>query len=494
MKKIALLFLLLYKSALFSQTILTSYPLDLKESNEFNQILNIENEQTHEVFVLISDNKNITILKYNSSLFLADKFITPLKNTDYKSLVGYSFSDDGNPTFYWASIDYSTILAVKFYFENKTTRTINFHYPSSAQYVVSEFQQNNSYNIVSKDLSEQTLALYTFKNGVVEEKLFDFSAFHFQDKNGKAQSFSKIIRENPVEKMEASDYNPLYKGTAKSKLYVLPNHMILTLDHNPKKTQIFDLNLDTEEIKEKNFTKTVSEKPKKLSNSFLQDNKLYQISANEDELLLDVKDYNSDQTLKSIKISKNDTIRFKISPLIIQREGQKQSELKTTKKFLKHLSYLDVGVSVFKNNQNTYITLGGTPKMMNENNAPLYNYGFFDSEFEQMFPQYNSVGINVHSENVYFESVFDANYTFVNQEKLEPLALDNIYYFLNMNQNAMLENILKFKDFYILGYYDRASKQYVMRRFQDGFNLDDPLLDPHNYPSAFKKRLPPKRP
>ncbi len=492
MKKIVFLFLLLYKSALFSQTILASYPLDLKESKGFNEILNIENEQTHEVFALISDNENLTILKYSSSLFLSDKFITPLKNTNYKSLVGYSFSDDGNPTFYWASIDYSTILAVKFYFETKTTRTVNFQYPSSSQYVAAEFQQNNCYNILSKDFSEQTLALYSFKNGAVEEKLFDFSGFHFQDKNGKLQSFNKIIRENPIEKMEQGDYNPLYESTAKSKLYVQSNRMILTLDYNPKKTQVFELNLDTEEIKEKNFAQSVSEKPKKLSNSFLQDDKLYQISANEDELLLDVKDYNSDQSLKSIKVSKTDTIHFKISPLIIQREGQKQSELKTTKKFLKHLSYLDLGLSVFKNKQNTYITLGGTPNM-NENNVPYYSNGFFDSEMEQMFAQFNSVGINTHSETVYFESVFDSNYTFVNQEKLEPLALDNIYHFLNMNQNASLNNILKFKDFYILGYYDRASKQYVMRKFKDGFSIDDPLLDPSNVPSHFKKRFPPKR-
>ena len=43
MKKSLLLLLLIYNSVLFSQTILTSYPLDLKKSEEINSILNAEN-------------------------------------------------------------------------------------------------------------------------------------------------------------------------------------------------------------------------------------------------------------------------------------------------------------------------------------------------------------------------------------------------------------------------------------------------------------------
>jgi hypothetical protein len=41
-----------------------------KYSNKNNQILHIENENTHEVFVFIKDNEKITILKYNRALFL----------------------------------------------------------------------------------------------------------------------------------------------------------------------------------------------------------------------------------------------------------------------------------------------------------------------------------------------------------------------------------------------------------------------------------------
>jgi hypothetical protein len=480
---------------LLSQTILNSYPLDLKKSDGFSQILNAENEQTHEIFVFAADNENISILKYNTSLFLTDQFKASIKNLDDKSLIGYSFSEDGNPTLYWSTLDFSNILAVKCYFENKTSRIINFKFPSETQYVVAEFQQNNAFNILTKDISEQSLMLYTFKNGTAEEKTIDFSAFLFQDKNTKITTFNRLIKENPIEQIEVQEYNPLFKSTEKNKLYILPNRIVLTLDHDPKKTQLLDINLENLNIKEKKIPQPVITKAKKTSNSFFLDDKLYQISASEDELLMDVKDYDSSQILKSIKVSKNDTIKFKISPLVIQREGEKPKDLKTAKKFLNHISSLNVGLSVFKNNENTYITIGGTPKIIQPNIlfSQFYdNFDFFGTDMGAYSPPGNYYALNFHSETVYFESALDRNYAFLNQSQLEPMAIDNISYFLSINKQITSDNILKFKDFYILGYYDTVSKQYVMRKFKDGFETNE-TFEPLNTPSRFSRPFPKNR-
>ena len=493
MKKNILLFLLFWKSALFSQTILNSYPLDLKKSNGTEKILTAENKKTHEVFVFAADSESISILKYNSSLFLVDQYKGSLKNIGDKSLIGYSFSADGLPTLYWSTKDYGTIIAIKYFFGNKTSKNLNFVFTSEKQIIVSELQLDNSFNLLVKDLEEQTLVLYTFENGTVEQKIFDFSPFKFQDKNTKPVAFNYIVvQQNPIEKIETDDYNPLFKSTSKSKLYIFPERFILTLDHNPKKTQLFDINLETEEIKEKTFNQPVVQKPKKISNSFFQDNKLYQTIASDEELFLDIKDYNSNETVKSFHISKNDTINFKTSPLLIQREGEKAKELKTTKKFLNYLSYLDIGLSVFKNKENTLITLGGTPNMSTQGSyfTPSYFFdesGFYDNGSSYYPPNYSSDYI--HTETVYFESVWDPNYNVVKQDQLEPLAIDNIYYFMSLNKQVTLENILKYKDFYILSYYDSFSKQFIMRKFKDGFNADDPFLNQINTPTSFKKPL-----
>lgn len=480
-----------YKSALLSQTILNSYPLDLKKSNGAEQILTAENKQTHEVFVFAADSENVSILKYNSSLFLIDQYKGPLKNIGDKSLIGYSFSADGLPTLYWSTQDYKTITAIKYFFGNKTSKNVNFVFNSEKQYLAAQFQLENSLNLLVKDLEKNTLVLYSFDNGTVKEKIFDFSSFKFQDKNTKFVTFNHIIRENQIEQIDTEQYNPLFKSTAKSKLYILPNRFILTLDYNPIKTQIFDINLETEEIKEKNFTQSSIQKSKKTSNSFFQDDKLYQTIASNEELFLDIKDYNTTASLKSFHISKNDTISFKTSPLLLQREGGKAKELKTTKKFLNHLSYLDIGLSVFKNQGKNLVTVGGTPKIIKPSmfSGSIYypTDAAFDPYTDSLVPVYDSYPINIHTETVYFESVWKDNFSMVKQEELEPLALDNIYYFMSLNKKIALDNILKYKDFYILSYYDTVSKQFIMRKFKDGFNADDSFLNSVNPPSSFKK-------
>jgi len=457
MKKLLLFLLLTYKSTLLGQTILTSFPLDLTHSKENNQILTVENIRTHNVFVFATDKKNITILKYNSALFLTDQYSLQV-NQNCKSLIGYSFGEDGNPTLYWSSEGFNTILIVKYYLENKTCEILNFKYSFWDQDVVASFQKNNMFYILSKYKYKQALNVHTFRDKKVEERIFDFSGFKFQNQNTQFLRFNQVIIKNPIEKIEVDDYNPLYKSTKKSKVYMLEDEIILTLDHNSKKTQVFELNLKSHDLNEKTFIQSSLQTPKKISNSFYQDGKLYQINASESELLLDIKDFNTSQTIKSVKVSENETISETNSPLVIQKDNRKPIELKKTKKFLEHLFLLDIGLSVFKKNLNTLIAVAGTPKEEEPYKPSALDYEFFGGNVPYIY----------HTESVYFESILDSNFEFIHQKE-EPHAIDNIFYFLNTNKKITSKSILKFKDFYILGYYDDIAKQYIMRKFTDGF-------------------------
>jgi hypothetical protein len=95
MRKIFLFLAVIYNSVLLGQTIVTSYPLDIKNPKESDQILNFENTVTHEVIAFIASQENFTILKYNSALFLTDQFTGQVEYKN-RSLMGYSFSEDGN--------------------------------------------------------------------------------------------------------------------------------------------------------------------------------------------------------------------------------------------------------------------------------------------------------------------------------------------------------------------------------------------------------------
>ncbi|SHL74739.1 hypothetical protein [Flavobacterium chilense] len=484
MKKLLLFFLLASPSVLLSQTILNTYPLDLKTTDVNNQILNAEDAKTHDVYVFAVDSKNINILKYNKNFFLTTQFTDSINDASNRWLIGSSISDDGNPSLYWSTGKSNTILITKYYLENKTSKTLNFTFPENIESVITTFQNNNTFYILGKEKSNQHLLLYEFKNGKCEIKMFDFSTFLFQNERGLKFSLSSLLRYFPIQKIESDDFNPLSKTSSINKMYVLDNRIILTFDYNLKKTQVFDLDMETSEVTEKNFDQPVSKTPTRTSNSFYNENKLFQIKASKDEFLLNIKDFDSGKTIKNIALSKNDTIRFKNSPLYLQINDNKPQELKTTGKFLKQLSNLSAGISVLKSKNTNLITFGGYIEYI----VSDFNYGLNNA-----YDDFGRQGQYSQSKMVYFDSVLNSDLEFITGEKSEPLAIDNIFYFLSLNKDVSFQNILKLKDYSVLTYYDTVLKQYTIRKFTDGFMRED-SGNPISNKAVFSKSFPLKRP
>ena len=92
MKRIFLFLFLISSTVLLSQTVLTSYTIDLKNKIGQSEIITGENTATRDVFVFAASADSLSILKYNSALFLRDQFVTSRQYTENRSLMGYSFS------------------------------------------------------------------------------------------------------------------------------------------------------------------------------------------------------------------------------------------------------------------------------------------------------------------------------------------------------------------------------------------------------------------
>jgi hypothetical protein len=461
MKKIIVILLLIQSSFLFSQTLLTTFPLELKKSKDYKQIVNAEDTNTHNIYAFISDKENITILQYNSALFLSNQITLARPDISYKTINGYSFNSVGNPTIYWSSEDLNKILAVQYDLNAKTTNVIlNYDLQFFNQTLITQFQENNTFYILAQKHFEEKLVLYVFKDGKMEEKTLDFSSFKFQNSKAKPIKFSQILEVCPIEKIETTQFNPLFKGSQKSKLYVRKNSLLLSFDHNDNATQVFDIDLNSFEIKEKNFEKTPTKNYVSLSNSYYHEGKIYQIKVNAEELLFEIKDYSTAETIKSISTAQTDTISFKSSPLWLQMEGQNPKKIKNTAKFLNQLLYLDIGLTVYKTAQSILITAGGTGTIQY---TDVIN-SFSDSS------QYNSdLLYRTIPTTVYFESVFDKKLDHVKGAE-DPLAVDFISRFLQEHREATLSSSIRYKNYYIMGYYDIYTKQYTMRKFIDGFD------------------------
>jgi hypothetical protein len=459
MKKIILFFILIQNHLLFSQTVLATFPLELKKSKEYRQIVNAENINTHDVFAFVSDKEILTILKYNSALFLTNQYTFSRPDSSYKLLSGYSFNEQGNPTIYWSSPDLKNILAVRYELNANTTVIFNYYNSFSQQSIITPFQENNTFYILTQKNSEAKLELYSFENGQKEQKTVDFSSFKFKNSRNQPLTFSQIMEACPIEKIETNQFNPLFKGTKKSKLYVLKNRLLVTLDHNDNETQTFEIDLATLQIQEKIFPKTATKNNVSLSNSYYHESKIYQFKVNTEELLFEIKDYKTADTIKSFLVSKTDTIRFKSTPLWLQLEGQKPKEFKNTAKFLNQLVHLEVGLAVYKTSNSILITLGGTGNIQfTDFINSLSDSNLFNNDL-----MYRDIPTTV-----YFESIFDKKLDHTQKDQ-EPLALDFISRFEQEHPEMTLPSIIRYKNYYILGYYDNYAKQYTMRKFIDGF-------------------------
>ena len=241
-----ILLILIQNTLSYGQTVLTTFPLELKKSNDYKQIVNVENAITHDLFVFATDKETLTILKYNSALFLSNQYSLPRPEIKYKLLSGYSFDQQGNPTIYWTNEGFTKILAVQYDLNTKTTTAIfNYDLQFFNQTIITQFQENNTFYILAQKQFEQKLELYVFKDGKKEEKTLDFSSFKFQNSRNQDVTFSKILDVCPIEKIETNQFNPLFKGTQKTKLYVLKKRLLLTFDHNDNETKAFDIDLAT---------------------------------------------------------------------------------------------------------------------------------------------------------------------------------------------------------------------------------------------------------
>ncbi len=475
MKKRLLLLLLFSKTLLFSQTVLNSLPLNLNFLGK-TQILNAQDEKTNEVYIFSWDDKNINILKYNQSLFLANQFTDSIKHETSRDLIGYSISDDKKPSLYWSSRDYKNILITTYNPHNKTSESLKFDFPGNHDYIISCFQQLNKFYILTKEKDFEHLLLYKFEEGKCEIKMFDFSSFVFKNERNVQISFNALIKYFPIKRIDPDIYTPVELASSISKMYVVQDHIILTFDNTLTKTQAFDLTIKTGDIKERTFDFPASKTPTRTTNSFYSDNKLFQIKANKEFLLFEIKDFDSGKGIRNYSFSKNDTIPLMNSPFVMQIDNNTPRQLKTTEKFLKNINGLPGGVSVFKNNRNSFITFSG--------------FGEY-SDFYFSFNSSDDFGERIPyslSKAVYFDAMLNENLKFTRDYQSRPLAIDNLFYFLNSNKDIKLYDALRLKNYYVLSYYDSNLKQFIMRKFTDGLMIEDlgnPIMNKYQFSKPF---------
>lgn len=462
MKKLLFTLFVLTTFTSFGQTILASHSLELKKPKENQQLLNAVNLRKN-IFTFVADKEKMTVFKYNKFLFFSDSLTVKRFDTDYESMAGYSFENNGNPCVYWSNEDFTKLKSVMIDFENRTTKVDNFTFDFTDESILNTFSENNFFYILTLPKGQDILKFYALRKGELYEKSIDFSHFKFTDSKGKTIAFNSLIQENGLETIDTKSVNPLFQTVGKLKMYIDKNKMVLTFDSSAQ-TQIFQIDLNSFSIFEKTIPQQMLVKSGK-SNSYFHQNKLYQVKANDEELAVSAVDLNSGDVLKKYYAEAKDEISFRNSPLLSQTGRQTGREMKTTKKFLQRLNSSEIGISVYQTPHETMLTVGG---IRNVNSTGSILLGITagaamvatgtGADVSDMFDAQDL-------QSTYFEALFDDKFEHQKVEQL-PLAVDGISQFLAEN-NFSLQSIFPFESYFIVNYYDAKKKELVWRKFED---------------------------
>lgn len=277
----------------FAQTLLNRFPIELKESGSYYQILNGENQQ-NDYFAFIAEKQKITVLKYNSALFFTDSLSVPRTYKDLDLMAGVSFSEDGNPNLYLTSKEYETVKSIHFDFKNRTISDLNYKNEFKNERVVDLFSANNSMHITST--SDNDKLKFTVFSPQGRKEHFVSLKSTSSDENSGEISFTSTLLENEIFAVDSRLFSPLYVGVSKVKRY-LSEKVALTFD-DKLQTTIFEINLDDFSVVKIQFPYEKLEGESK-SNSFLNQGILYQLTANSKVLSLSGFDFETKEKITS---------------------------------------------------------------------------------------------------------------------------------------------------------------------------------------------------
>lgn len=476
-KKILLASFFLAGLSSFSQEVVSSTSLDLKNNRDIFQTINNDKK---EVSLFVSDKVKVKALRLNEQMQITDSISTerPDKKT-YTNMIGYNISND-NTRLFWSSNDYENIISQLYDFKSRTITPKEFTLVLKEEKVLQKFSEADNFYILSVVKKSNNLKLHIFdKEGNYTSKIIPLEGFHFFTSNYTRSNLYGVLGENllpfevpfSLENITVENPTSLTDGSKKRKCYFSNKQITITLDTNIDYTQVIIVDLKeftaSEKIVKKQFIG--GDRMYLNSNSFYFDNKLYQLKGSSDLLYFTIKDLN-DTLLKQYMVNSASPINFKNSE-IYQEGGDFGGKriLENSSQFIRKINNLHSGLACYHLGQNTLITFGGVSAVQQSGGqAALGSFGLIGAlvsvaVFNPTMESFNSYS---NRKVVKIEGLFDAEGNHV-EGQLQPLAFDKIRTFFDDNKDVFSQTLFKMGNFYYLGYYDNKGSQYIIRKFAD---------------------------
>jgi len=319
---------------------------------------------------------------------------------------------------------------------------------------------------------DSVLNLHCFSKGAIftQSEYPTNKSFKLNENLIGVSGFSNI---SVLEKIADNTPNSIENTSKYNKIYTTDSEVIITLDVNNKFTRLIKINFHRNEaFVEKIEHITVAEdKERSRSNSFFHHGKLYQLSSTRKNLAFSYYDIEAKERSKVIKLNINDSIWFKNSDIIQQKNDlfESKRKLSKTKQFLRKVTFSKPGISIVSINGIDQITIGGVAEM-NNNGGFMMNGGVVGSAIGSMAsiyiaPTFYSYGSYANTKSTFINCLFNTNLNH-NSGEFKDNAFDKIKAYEDKIVDVLkLKTIFKYKGNYVFGYY--WNKKYKLRVFNN---------------------------
>jgi hypothetical protein len=351
----------------------------------------------------------------------------------------------------------------------------------------------NQFYMLTVKKKSSIIKIYTFDfDAQSQVKELDFSGHAFS--GSKYSNLSDVLHESVspfvltsnVYRIDNNSPSTLDLASRENKIYTREDQFILTIDNDLSETKILIIDLKDYRGSVKTYrqVKSVCEDPfYTKSNSYLYENYLFQIKGCNEELQFSVIDLLTDSLIKSVKVTEEEEITFRNSPLF-QEGGTtvfvqgKKKELETTKQILRKIADSNIGITVYNTSDTLELTLGGYLEVKQNNfGGPMVSTpgttistpsGTVYMPGRSYNPTMNSYNSFKKKRSIYFKSLLNSTDFEHLSGEAKRNAFDKIKDFTNsLGSNISSETVFRVEDYYVLGYYNTLDKKYLLLKFTD---------------------------
>lgn len=474
-------------SNFFAQEKLVEFENDLDNSKfSIKEVIPVVNQQNDNISLFFMNTKQVYGYLLNDNFKVIKKLSSEDRSRKYNTIIGYSVKDSLNYNLYLTNNKNNKFAGINFSFNGGSSMLNEFEFQNSNEKFVQTVTINNSCYLISVLKESSVLRIYKLDDiNLTSPNTIDLKdEFLLGRENNKATLYDLFNIKSTgafigteTNKIEDDTPNSIEAVSEEKKLYVRDNKIVFTFDINRGLTQILVINPVDFSYNVKSFQKPLFEANSsiKKSNSFITDDKIFTIASTNDSLGLKIQDFKSKNVLKEFLVTKEDSITFKNTP-IIQEGGIYDSyrELESSQKFLRKLTSANLGISVYRQNDEYLITIGsekevstGGGMMMPMGGGfggfPIATIGSANVFFNPTFFAYNSYS---STKSVHIKSLFDLDFNHI-KGSIKDNLFDKIKKHSEPVNSLEGKTIFKYKNYLILGNYIEKSKAYILKKFND---------------------------